>query len=258
MPSTKASSPAMLRKTIRRVRLEKLWLTKNCHVRRDAPTAPSVRSTLQVRTKKPPIPPRARASALPTMRKRFAAAAPNPRCQKYCPPAPIDPACAPSISRVLSSTLKASHRLHPTLRRHSIAAAYARPPVQDGRRCGGYEKQLLLEPVTNPIQSFDHIERIFSLLEFFSQALDVAVDGTVVDVHLIVVGGIHQGVATFDHTGSRGKRLQDQELRDRKGDRLVLPGAGVPFGVHAEGTALQHLSRIGLFGYRAVLAAGTA
>jgi hypothetical protein len=35
---------------------------------------------------------------------------------------------------------------------------------------------LLLEPVTHPVERFDHVERIFSLLELFAQALDVAID----------------------------------------------------------------------------------
>ena len=72
---------------------------------------------------------------------------------------------------------------------------------------------LLLEPVTHPIECFDHIKRIFSLLELFAQALDVAVDCTVIDVYLIVVGCIHQGVAAFNHTGPGGERLKDDEFR---------------------------------------------
>ena len=33
MPMDSASSPATLRKTMRRVRLEKLWVMKNCQAR---------------------------------------------------------------------------------------------------------------------------------------------------------------------------------------------------------------------------------
>jgi hypothetical protein len=41
---------------------------------------------------------------------------------------------------------------------------------------------LLLEPVTHPIERFDYVKRIFSLLELFAQALDVAVDCTIIDL----------------------------------------------------------------------------
>ena len=36
-------------------------------------------------------------------------------------------------------------------------------------------------------------------LELLAQPLDVAVDGAVVDIDLVVVGRIHQGVAAFHH-----------------------------------------------------------
>jgi hypothetical protein len=37
---------------------------------------------------------------------------------------------------------------------------------------------------------------------------DVAVDRAIVDVDLVVVGDIHQGVAAFHHAGTGGDRLQ--------------------------------------------------
>src|SRR5215470_2809635 len=77
----------------------------------------------------------------------------------------------------------------------------------------------------------------------------------VLDVYLIVIGGIHQSVAAFNHTGPGGERLKDDEFRDRKRDRLVLPGAGVAFRIHPELASLQHLGGIGFLRHRAVLAA---
>ncbi len=47
------------------------------------------------------------------------------------------------------------------------------------------------EAVANAIQRFDHIEIIVGLLEFFAQAFDMAVDGAIVDIHLIIVSRIH-------------------------------------------------------------------
>jgi hypothetical protein len=37
----------------------------------------------------------------------------------------------------------------------------------------------------------------------------VAVDGAVININLIIVSGIHQGVAAFDHTGTQSERLHD-------------------------------------------------
>ena len=48
--------------------------------------------------------------------------------------------------------------------------------------------------------------RRYAQLEFLADALDVTVDGTIIDVNLIIVSGIHQGVAAFDHTGTHGER----------------------------------------------------
>src|ERR1051326_402346 len=48
-----------------------------------------------------------------------------------------------------------------------------RPSRQGGRRSG------LLEPVSDPVQRFDHVERVVDGLELLAQPLDVAVDGAV-------------------------------------------------------------------------------
>src|SRR5262245_17463467 len=111
----------------------------------------------------------------------------------------------------------------------------------------------LLEPIADAVERFDHVEVVVGSLELLAQALDVAVDGAVVDVDLVVVGGIHQRVATLDHAGPAGQRLQDQELGDGERHRLVLPGAGVALRVHAQEAALEHLGRVGLLGHGAVL-----
>src|SRR5262245_29577063 len=68
----------------------------------------------------------------------------------------------------------------------------------------------LLETVTDAVQRLDHVEGVVDGLELLAQALDVAVDGPVVDVDLVVVGRIHQGVAAFDHAGAARQRLQDE------------------------------------------------
>src|SRR4029079_10468691 len=111
----------------------------------------------------------------------------------------------------------------------------------------------LLEPITDAIQRFDHVEVVVGPLALLAQALALAVDGAVIDVDLVVVGGIHQRIAALDHAGPACERLQDQELGDRQRDRLVLPGAGMALRVHAQQAALQHLGGVGLLRSAAVL-----
>src|SRR4051812_17699982 len=111
----------------------------------------------------------------------------------------------------------------------------------------------LLEPITDAIQRFDHVEVVVGPLKLLAQALDMTVDGAVIDVNLIVVGGIHQRIAALDHAGPARQRLQDQELGDGQRDRLVLPGAGMALRVHAQQAALQHLGGVGLFRGGAIL-----
>src|SRR5712691_4064463 len=115
-----------------------------------------------------------------------------------------------------------------------------------------------LEPIADTVKRFDHVEVVVGALELLAQPLDVAVDGAVVDIDLVVVGGVHQGVAALDHAGAARERLQDEELGDRERDRLVLPRAGVALGIHAQEPALEHLGGIGLLRRRAVLRRGPA
>src|SRR6202051_3411251 len=60
---------------------------------------------------------------------------------------------------------------------------------------------LFLETIADAVQRLDHIEIVVAGLELLAQPLDVAVDGSVVDIDLVVIGRIHQRVAAFDHAG---------------------------------------------------------
>src|SRR5262245_43331011 len=91
-----------------------------------------------------------------------------------------------------------------------------------------------LKTIADAIKRFDHLEIVVNDLEFLAQTLDVAVDGAIIDIDLIVVGGVHQRVAALDHAGTSCERLQDQELGDGEGDRFTLPCTGVPLGIHAQ------------------------
>src|SRR6266550_3285583 len=51
-----------------------------------------------------------------------------------------------------------------------------------------------LETVADAVKRLDHVEIVIGSLELLAQPLDVAVDGAVVDIDLIVIGRIHQRV----------------------------------------------------------------
>src|SRR6266540_2825285 len=54
-----------------------------------------------------------------------------------------------------------------------------------------------VEAVAHTVQGFDHLEIVVHDLELLAQPLDVAVDGAIVDIDLIVIGGVHQCIAAF-------------------------------------------------------------
>ena len=78
-------------------------------------------------------------------------------------------------------------------------------------------------------------------LEFLAQPLDVAVDGAVVDIDLVVIGRVHEIVAALHEARTLGQTLQDQEFRDREADRPAVPGAFMALGIERELAAHQCL-----------------
>ena len=61
---------------------------------------------------------------------------------------------------------------------------------------------VFFEPVADAIKCFDLIKIAVDRYKLFSQPLDMAVDGPVIDINLIVIGSIQQGIAAFDHAGA--------------------------------------------------------
>ena len=103
----------------------------------------------------------------------------------------------------------------------------------------------LLEAIAHAVERLDHLEIVVDRLELLAQPLDVAVDGAVVDIDLVVIGRVHQRVAALDDARALRQRLQDQELGDRQRHRLALPGAGMALRIHHQLAALDHLGRLG-------------
>src|SRR3954462_6661028 len=73
---------------------------------------------------------------------------------------------------------------------------------------------LLAKTVSDPIQGLDRAKLAVHGAELAAHALDVAVDGAIVDIDVVLIGDVHQLVAGLDHPRPLGERLQDQEFRD--------------------------------------------
>src|SRR5271163_3360499 len=89
---------------------------------------------------------------------------------------------------------------------------------------GSRSRASFLKTIADAVQRLDHIEVVVACLELLAQPLDVAVDGAVVDIDLIVISRVHQGVAALHHAGAARQRVQDQKLGDGERHRLILPG----------------------------------
>src|SRR6185437_11074123 len=81
--------------------------------------------------------------------------------------------------------------------------------------------------VADAVERFDSVEIVVDDFEFLTQALDVAVDRAVIDIDLIVVGRVHQVVATFHKAGTLCEALKDQEFGDGETHGLAVPCAFV-------------------------------
>src|SRR4051812_8189030 len=56
-----------------------------------------------------------------------------------------------------------------------------------------------LVAVADAVEGFDHVEVVVHLTELLAHALDVAVDGAVVDIDILAIGGVDQLVTVLHH-----------------------------------------------------------
>src|SRR5256885_5020507 len=112
----------------------------------------------------------------------------------------------------------------------------------------------LVEPVSDAIERVDRVEGGIDGAELAPDALDVAVDGAVVDIDIVAIGDVEQLVAGFYDSGPLGQRFEDQELGHREADEASVPQHLVPRRVHGQSAALE-ARRLGLWGARRGLAA---
>src|SRR3546814_10462337 len=70
----------------------------------------------------------------------------------------------------------------------------------------------LRETVADAIEGFYRLETGVHHPKLLAQPLDVAVDRPIVNIHVILIGGIHQLVTGFHEAGPLGERLKDHEF----------------------------------------------
>src|SRR5690606_37825334 len=92
-----------------------------------------------------------------------------------------------------------------------MPARAAHVPVGALRRLSAF-----LVAVADAVERLELREVLIDLPELLAQALDVAVDGAVVDIDALAIGLVHQLVAVLDVAGADGERLKQQELGDRQ------------------------------------------
>src|SRR5690606_24329821 len=88
------------------------------------------------------------------------------------------------------------------------------PPKRKRRRAGASSDSALAVAVTDAIQGLDSVELGVDHAELLSHPFHMAADGAVVDIDLIVIGGVHQIVAALHEAGMLSQGLQQQELGD--------------------------------------------
>src|SRR5690606_5000696 len=103
------------------------------------------------------------------------------------------------------------------------AARYAgRAGVFQRRR---YAWSSIPETVAYAIDGLDSIKGGIDLLELPADALDMAVDRAVINIHIVVISKIHQLRAGLNMPRILHKRPDKQEFRHRHIDRLAVPAA---------------------------------
>src|SRR5437868_3711023 len=104
----------------------------------------------------------------------------------------------------------------------------------------------LVEPVSDAIERVDRVEGGIDGAELAPDALDVAVDGAVVDIDIVAIGDVEQLVAGFYDSGALRQRSENQELGHGQADSQSVPQHLVPRWIHDQSAPLERRR----FGFR--------
>src|SRR5256885_6923528 len=91
---------------------------------------------------------------------------------------------------------------------------------------------LLVEAVSDAIEGIDRVEAPVDSAKLAPDALDVTVDGAVVDINIIAIGDVEQLVARFYDAWPLSQRFEDHELGHCEADDAPVPQHLVPRRVH--------------------------
>src|SRR3954466_13500401 len=80
-----------------------------------------------------------------------------------------------------------------------------RPDQRTARACSSF----LSKAVSDPVKRLDPLERGVDSAELAPQPLDVAVDRSVVDIDVFLIGDVHQLVPRLHDAGALGQGFQD-------------------------------------------------
>src|SRR5436190_22307591 len=119
-----------------------------------------------------------------------------------------------------------------------------------GARSGPGFVSAVAVSITDAIESFDLAEFGIDRLELLAQALDVAVDGAVIDVDMLAIGRVHQLIAIFDVPRTLRQRFEDQELGHRQLDGFAVPGTLMSRRVERHRTAHDDRLALAFFAIR--------
>src|SRR6478672_11809416 len=108
-----------------------------------------------------------------------------------------------------SNSLRANANLPGVATPVSINCRSSTPAVTSSSSPSLHYRSDLLEAIADAVQRFDHVEVVVDRLELLAQPLDVAVDGAVVDVDLVVVGSVHQCIPALYNAWAVGKGVED-------------------------------------------------
>src|SRR5436189_6393810 len=86
------------------------------------------------------------------------------------------------------------------------------PPAAQPR--GVTPSSFLGKSISNAVEGLDRFEIGIDLPEFPAQPLDMAVDRAIVDIDIVLIGGVHQLIARFHEARPLGEGFQDQEFGD--------------------------------------------
>src|SRR5438552_5046617 len=109
-----------------------------------------------------------------------------------------------------------------TVKRFSARIRYLRLKRPDHRSFRS-DSSLLSETVSDAIERIDRVKGGIDGTELAPDALNVTVDGAIVDIDIVAIGYVEQLVTGFYNAGPLRERFEDQKLGDGQADEEAVP-----------------------------------